>query len=181
MSPTRYSSKCSLAVLAGLLLLTGGLLVAAEAQENTIAPFPAKALKATSVVNGALSCSGQLVANDYSVNDGQANYTLTLKPNQSVMAMLRGKNVGWMKLNFTDTHHKWLTVRKVTRVGDKLFLINRMHEDMSIIAVVSGRHSMTKEPYELVICDIDTDLALDKAPAAPVKAVATKAEPTPAA
>jgi hypothetical protein len=166
MNPARVSSKVSYRRLAGVLLLASGLLVAADPQENLIAPFPANALKATSVVKGTLSCSGQLVANDYSVNDGRVNYTLTMKPNQSVMAMLRGKNVGWMKLYFTDTLHKWPNARKVTQVGGKLFMINRKHEDMTIIAVVSGRNAMSKEPYELVICELDTELALGKAPAA---------------
>jgi hypothetical protein len=181
MNTTCFSFKLSYRVLAGVLLLAGGLLVAADPQENIIAPFPAKALKATSVVKGNLSCSGELVANDYSVNDGRVNYTLTLKPSQSVMVMLRAKNVGWMKLYFTDKSHKWPNARGGMQVGGKLFMINRRHEDMTIVAVVSGRNAMSEEPYELIICEIDTELALQKTPTATEKQAAAEDKPAPEA
>lgn len=144
-------------VLASTLLFTGGEVAPA----NPVAPVPAAALRSTNVLKGKLSTSNDFRHNGKSVTRGQNVYGVKLKASQSLMAEIRGERSSLFLLTLTDQVQKPID-RQVTRVGGKVILFNRKHEAMDFQVVVSGIDSMTDEPYELCLYELDTEAALAK-------------------
>ncbi|GEM_PF-4081411 len=128
---------------------------------NPIAPVPAQALRSTSAIKGRLTTSADFRARGKSVTLGQNIYGVKLRPQQSLMAEVRGERASLFLITFTDKVQKPID-RQVTRVGGKVILFNRKKENLDFVVVVSGTESMTDEPYELVLYELDTEAALGK-------------------
>jgi hypothetical protein len=151
-------------MLTFLLASSLHFLAAAEPQEYLIAPFPVTAQRVPTVIDGKLSASDNFAVGRRRIVRGQNCYRIQLKRGQSVMATLRSRNPGMFHVTFTDKVQKPIYDRYLQRVGDKVFLLNRNHEELDVQCVVFGRTDMTNEPYQLVLCEIDTDAALAKQP-----------------
>jgi len=142
--------------LAASLFFTG-----AEEPVNPVAPVPAAALRSTSAIKGRLTTSSEFMKGGKNVTRGQNIYGVKLRPQQSLMAEVRGERASLFLITLTDKVQKPIN-RQVTRVGGKVILFNRKKEDLDFVVVVSGIESMTNEPFELVLYELDTEAALAK-------------------
>lgn len=141
-------------VFSGILVV----LTNAPASENLIAPIPASALKSSSVIKRTMSTFTSGAMNDARRRDMPAH--ISLKPNQSLMGLIRSGNPSQFRLNLTNQFFQPIVGGRTTRVGDKVFLINRLHRALEVYCEVLGSGDLMDEPYELVLCEIDTDKAL---------------------
>jgi len=139
-------------------------LAGAEPPEYLIAPLPAAAQRVATIIDGKLTASDGFSSGPFRVTRGQNVYAIKLKPGQSVMAEVRARNTGLFRVHFTDKVQKPIYDRYLQRVGDKVFFLNRRHEALDIVCVVYGRSDMRDEPYQLILCEIDTDVALARQP-----------------
>ena len=125
---------------------------------NLIAPYPAAALKSTKAFPNKMTTfySGRRAA-----GHSQACCDINLGPQQSLMAEVRAENAGHFEVVYKDQTGRGITGAMITRVGGKLFLINRNHTPFPhVVCVVLADTGMDQEPYELVLAEIDADLAL---------------------
>jgi len=141
-------------MLSGVLLA----LTNAPAPENLIAPIPASALKSTSVIKRTMSTFSSGAMTDARRRDVPVH--ISLKPDQSLMGLIRSGIPSQFRLNFTNQFFQPIVGGRITRVGDKVFLINRLHRAMEVNCEVLGSGNLADEPYELVLCEIDTGRAL---------------------
>ncbi|BDU73785.1 hypothetical protein [Mesoterricola silvestris] len=144
-----------------LALAASLFLAPPEETPNPIAPVPAAALRSTSAIKGKLTTSEDFKMGGKTITRGQNIYGVKLRPGQSLMAEIRGQRPSLFLITLTDKVQRPID-RQVTRVGGKVILFNRKKENLDFVVVVSGTDSMTDEPYELVLYELDTERALAK-------------------
>jgi len=125
---------------------------------NLIAPYPAASLKSTNVISNTM---GIVIPGRWAAGHSQVGCDIDLLPQQSLMAEIRSVNAGHFQVLLRDLGAEGLPGAHITRVGGKVFLINRLHRHYPHVAcVVEADSSVENEPYELVLAEIDTERAL---------------------
>ena len=132
------------------LFLTALTVLAAE-PPNPIAPMPLAALASVRAFEGRVTRNLSILK-------------VALRPDQSLMAEIKADHPELFQVRMLDEIGRPLFGVRITRVGDKSFLMNRRHEAMDVHIRIETPTSMTDEPYRLVLCEIKTDLALGLTP-----------------
>ena len=130
-----------------LPLMLAALALPATEPPNPIAPMPAASLASVRAFEGRVTRNLSILK-------------VSLRADQSLMAEIKADHPELFQVRMLDEIGRPLFGVRITKVGDKSFLMNRRHLAMDVHVRIEAPVAMTNEPYRLVLCEIKTDVAL---------------------
>ena len=100
---------------------------------------------------------------------GKTQYRIPLKPNQSIQAEIKASrptfNVSIVEAQGTDTGYDALPEKTELR-KDRAIYLNRQKRAMEVLVQIRSTEIVNKEPFTLILTELDTELYLKELEAA---------------